>query len=140
MHRDREGPLRLKWPNPFWETKRNSYPCCRQLRSKFRIQQQRRSSPQSEASTKIISEVQYLGGRMYRHSSNPFFGSPIEDLSRRTMRTERSGPDMLPLMVTPTRSRTNGRSCIFRLHLILLIKKAMRQTSLNCTDEVAQRN
>src|SRR5277367_3212233 len=102
MHRDRKGPLRLKWPNPFWETKRNSYPCCRQLRSRIRIQQQRRRSPQSEASTKIISDVQYLGGRMNRHSSNPFPDSPINDLGECAMRPERYGPDMLPLMVTPT--------------------------------------
>jgi hypothetical protein len=113
MHRDREAPLRLKWLRRLWETKGDSYSSCRQLRSSGRRQEQRRSFPQSEAATKIISDVQYLGGRMTRHSSNPFFDSPTDDLGRRTMTSERPGSDVLRLMVTPTYPRRNGRSCIF---------------------------
>jgi hypothetical protein len=80
MHRNRKGSLWLKWPNPIWQTRGNGYPSHRQLWSRFRIQEQRRSFPQSEASTKIISDVQYLDGRMNRHSSNPLFDSRVEAL------------------------------------------------------------
>src|SRR5580658_3738552 len=98
MHRDREGSLWLKWPNPIWQTKGNRYPSRRQLRSRFRIQEQRRSFPQSEASTKIISDVQYLDGRMNRHSSNPPFRLPDTGPGQvhyevRTLRTRCVTPD-----------------------------------------------
>jgi hypothetical protein len=71
MHRDREGSLYLKRPNPLRETKGDGYSSGRQLRSRFRIQEQRRSLPQVETSAKVIADVQYVGDRRKRHSSNP---------------------------------------------------------------------
>jgi hypothetical protein len=109
MHRDREAPLRSKWGHRVRETKGNGYSSCRQLRSSSRIQEQRRSFPQQEASTKVIPDVQYLGGRMTRHLSNPF-STP----QQKTQATARHDPDARDQVWQPQcyPQRTHARTVV----------------------------